>query len=103
MATQQSGGGIAQHVNSANGFTAGQIDPGGVTYKSHQGEWNQFFGPNPKGPIETAPYGSYRRENFALPDAYRGSNAYLTNVIITLVTEQVCKDDPPVTRTHRAP
>lgn len=86
--TQQSGGGINQGVSSQAGFTAGQIDPGGVTFRSNQGDWHQFFGPS-KGPIETAPYGAYRRENFALPDAYRGSNVYLTNVIITLVTEQV--------------
>ena len=58
-----------------------------MTYRNSNGDWSQFFGPG-KGPIETAPYGSYRRENFALPDAYRGSNVYLTNVIITLVTDQ---------------
>ena len=57
-----------------------------LTYKSGDNPWSSFFGPS-KGPIETAPYGSYRRENFALPDAYRGSNMYLTNIIITLVTE----------------
>ena len=87
--TQQSGGGInvgmSQQPNYA-GPIAG-VDQGGMTYRNQQGDWSQFFGPG-KGPIETAPYGSYRRENFALPDAYRGSNVYLTNVIITLVTDQ---------------
>jgi hypothetical protein len=47
-------------------------------------DWRLFFG-EPKGPIETNPYGPFRRENFALPDAYRGSNLYLTNIIITLI------------------
>lgn len=61
---------------------------GGVTYRQGESDWSAFFGPA-KGPIESAPYGSYRRENFALPDAYRGSNMYLTNVIISLVTDQV--------------
>ena len=47
-------------------------------------DWRLFFG-EPKGPIETNPYGPFKRENFALPDAYRGPNNYLTNVIITLI------------------
>ena len=88
---QQSGGGT--NIGVSTGYTAnggaqvGGVDQGGLTMRTGNGDWSQFFGPS-KGPIETAPYGSYRRENFALPDAYRGSNVYMTNVIITLVTEQ---------------
>ena len=84
-----SGSGIMQRMPQQPAGS-GPVDPnqgGGMTYRNGTNEWSQFFGPT-KGPIETAPYGSYRRENFALPDAYRGSNMYLTNVIITLVTEQ---------------
>ena len=84
-----SGSGIMQRMPQQPAGS-GPVDPnqgGGMTYRNGANEWSQFFGPT-KGPIETAPYGSYRRENFALPDAYRGSNMYLTNVIITLVTEQ---------------
>ena len=91
MATQQSGGGTNIGVSTGyapmGGAQVGGVDQGGMTSRTGQGDWSQFFGPS-KGPIETAPYGSYRRENFALPDAYRGSNVYMTNVIITLVTEQ---------------
>ena len=88
MSAQLPGSGIMQRVPdqpAAGGLDRGQTD--GFTYRNGANDWAQFFGPT-KGPIETAPYGSYRRENFALPDAYRGSNLYLTNVIITLVTEQ---------------
>lgn len=48
-----------------------------------------FFGPVApgKGPLETNPYGPYRRENFSLPDAYKGSNIYMTNIIIQLITD----------------
>ena len=54
------------------------------------GDWRTFFG-DPKGPIDTSNYGPFRRENFALPDAYKGSLPYMTNLIITLVTDEVCK------------
>ena len=91
----RSGGGhnvlMSQQPNYAGPI--GGADMGGYTYRNAPGDWSQFFGPS-KGPIETAPYGSYRRENFALPDAYQGSNSFLTNVIITLVTEQVSRSPP---------
>ena len=61
-----------------------------ITYQTHQPNWAQFFGPTSR-PIETAQYGAYRRENWALPDAYRGSNHYLTNIIIQLISEQARK------------
>ena len=101
---QSSGGGPAVHPQTtANGGAAlGGVDQGGNTYRNAPGDWSQFFGPS-KGPIETAPYGSYRRENFALPDAYQGSNAFLTNVIITLVTEQVSRPPPDSLVPHAAP
>lgn len=86
--------GVSQMPSSYGGGAAlGGVDAGGSTYRNAPGDWSQFFGPS-KGPIETAPYGSYRRENFALPDAYQGSNSFLTNVIITLVTEQVGRFPP---------
>jgi hypothetical protein len=50
-------------------------------------DWRLFFG-EPKGPIETNPYGPFRKENFALPDAYKGSNPFLTNIIIQLVSDE---------------
>jgi hypothetical protein len=46
-----------------------------------------FFG-EPKGPIENSPYGPHRRENFALPDAYKGSNPYMTTIIIQLISQE---------------
>jgi hypothetical protein len=90
---------MAGLLGTANAHTVGmsqqpgyagpvEADPQrGLTGTTAPNSWAQFFGPS-KTPLETAPYGSYRRENFALPDAYRGANPYLTNVIITLVTEQ---------------
>lgn len=103
MAQQQSGGGV--NIGVSTGYTAnggaqvGGVDQAGLSMRTGGTDWSQFFGPS-KGPIETAPYGAYRRENFALPDAYRGSNVYMTNVIITLVTEQASSSRTRGSRTR---
>ena len=66
------------HIGSNNTVPLGSVT---------QQDWRMFFG-EPKGPIETNPYGPFRRENFALPDAYKGSNIFLTNIIIQLVSDE---------------
>ena len=65
-------------------------------------DWRLFFG-EPKGPIETNPYGPFKRENFALPDAYRGVNNHLTNVIITLIQVGALPPDPRPLRVGQLP
>ena len=102
MAMPLRGNGVITNSQPPGGpGNTGGYDGGGITYthQNAQTAFQEFFGPS-KGPIETLPSGSYRRENFALPDAYRGSNSYLTNVIITLVTEQARgrgrPTDPPL-------
>ena len=48
-----------------------------------------FFGPSPRGdPVNTTPYSGYPRETLALPEVYKGSNPYLTNIMLTLITEE---------------
>lgn len=48
-----------------------------------------WFGPNPRGESEiTNPYSGYPRETLALPDAYKGSNLYLTNIMLNLIQEE---------------
>ena len=48
-----------------------------------------WFGPNPRGESEiTTPYSGYPRETLALPDAYKGSNLYLTNIMLNLIQEE---------------
>jgi len=97
--------GLDPSQGAGGGAAIGGLDQAGLTMRTQQSDWSQFFGPS-KGPVETLPYGAYRRENFALPDAYRGSNLYLTNIIITLVTEQASFSrelaGPPGGRTHSA-
>eukprot|EP00854_Cymbomonas_tetramitiformis_P000463 gene463-842_t len=50
-------------------------------------DFSNFFGDNPK-PYLMSPYDQYGRENFALPEAYLGYSPYMTNVMITLITQE---------------
>lgn len=51
--------------------------------------FSDWFGPNPRGESEiTTPYSGYPRETLALPDAYKGSNLYLTNIMLNLIQEE---------------
>jgi len=50
------------------------------------GGWDSYFGAPPR-PLDLNPYDAMRRENLALPEAYKGHNIYLTQVIIQLVTQ----------------
>lgn len=48
-----------------------------------------WFGPNPRGEAEiTNKYSGYPRETLALPDVYKGSNLYLTNIMLNLIKEE---------------
>lgn len=49
--------------------------------------WNNWFGEPAGGKIALDPYEAYRRENFQLPEAYKGHNVYLTTVLIQLITD----------------
>lgn len=51
--------------------------------------FSDWFGPSPRGEsYNTNPYNGYPRETLALPDVYKGSNPYLTNIMLTLITEE---------------
>lgn len=51
--------------------------------------FSDWFGPNPRGEAEiTNPYSGYPRETLHLPDAYKGHNQYLTNIMINLIQEE---------------
>jgi hypothetical protein len=47
-----------------------------------------WFGEPRGGPIVTNPYSTYPRETLALPEVYKGSNPYLTNVMITIIEDE---------------
>eukprot|EP00854_Cymbomonas_tetramitiformis_P015592 gene15592-18486_t len=49
--------------------------------------FSPYFGENPK-PYLLSPYDQYGRENFALPEAYLGYSPFMTNVMITLITNE---------------
>ena len=57
-----------------------------MSYSNQRGTWSPFFG-EPLREFQVNPYDDFRRENFALPDAYKGSNPFLTTIVIRLVTE----------------
>jgi len=61
-----------------------------ITYSGAPGSssptWESYFGTPPR-PLDLNPYDAMRRENLALPEAYKGHNVYLTQVIIQLVTQ----------------
>ena len=50
--------------------------------------WGDWFGEPRGGPVVTNPYSTYPRETLALPDVYKGSNPYLTNVMITIIEDE---------------
>lgn len=51
--------------------------------------WSNWFGPNPRGDSTiTNPYSGYPRETLALPDVYKGSNPYLTNIMLTIISDE---------------
>lgn len=50
-------------------------------------EWQQWFG-LPNRPIETNPYDNYRQSTFAMPEGYKGSNAYMQMVLIQLILDE---------------
>lgn len=73
-----------EHAMSHLTTGAGRGAPNGGAVE--HSEWAAYFGESPR-PIEKSPYDAYRHTNFALPDAYKGHSVYLTNVMITLITQ----------------
>jgi hypothetical protein len=63
------------------GDTTGPHDP----YKGTDG-WMKYFGV-PRAPIWHQPEDSFDRENYQLPDAYRGSNSYISRLIIRKIQQ----------------
>lgn len=59
----------------------------------NQPDFQPYFG-KPLRQIETNPYELYSRENYALPEAYKGPNPFMTKLMIQLITE----DDLWITR-----
>ena len=52
------------------------------------GQWEDYFGLPRGGVIPANPYASHPRETLTLPEVYKGSNPYLTNILITIITEE---------------
>ncbi|MFB1020110.1 MAG: hypothetical protein QMC37_07720, partial [Flavobacteriales bacterium] len=51
--------------------------------------WSDWFGVSPRGEaVVTNPYSTYSRETLALPEVYKGSNPYLTNVMIRIIDDE---------------
>jgi hypothetical protein len=50
--------------------------------------FENFFGPTRGDNTITTPYSAYPRETLALPDVYKGSNPYLTNIILTIISDE---------------
>ena len=66
-------------MNTTRGVTTGGDGRGNVDFRP-------WFGEPPK-PIEVSPYEAYKRENFALPEAYHGKNYYMSTIMIQAITE----------------
>ena len=58
------------------------------TVSNGQPGFSDFFGEPRGGPIVTNPYTTYARETLALPEVYKGTNPYLTNVMITIIQDE---------------
>ena len=50
--------------------------------------WSDFFGDLSGGNTVVNPMSTYARETLALPDVYKGSNPYLTNVMINIIEDE---------------
>jgi len=50
--------------------------------------WEDYFGCPRGGVLPQNPYASHPRETLTLPEVYKGSNPYLTNVLITIIEEE---------------
>jgi hypothetical protein len=50
-------------------------------------EWAQWFGPTTR-PVETNPYDGYRQATYQMPEAYKGSNSYMTTILIQLIEQE---------------
>lgn len=63
------------------------FQPGAMTTSVGQNPWQPFFG-EPMREIKLNPYSAYGRENWALPDAYKGSVPYMTQLMIHLIADE---------------
>lgn len=70
--------------HSHHSLSLSSTHPGSGTFTNPNNPFEPFFGKAPK-PITQSPY---TRENLDLPDAYVGSNYYLSQVLITNITKQ---------------
>ncbi len=77
---QQPGNGMVG-ANNTQAMTVGDPPASG------RPGWSTWFGEAAGGKVDLDPYEAYRRENFQLPEAYKGHNVYLTTILIQLITE----------------
>jgi hypothetical protein len=76
---QLGGNGLAVGSNSFPTSTVGDAP--------RMEEWAQWFGPTNR-PIETNPYDGYRQATYQMPEAYKGSNSYMTTILIQLIEQE---------------
>ena len=76
---------LAGTTNSAYPSNGGQ-NPGAISTGGVDNPFREFFG-EPIRELQLNPYNAFRRENLALPDAYKGPSPFMTQVIIKLVTD----------------
>jgi hypothetical protein len=61
--------------------------PGPVSTGTTANPWQPFFG-EPTREFRLNPYAQYGRENYALPDAYKGPSPYMTQLILHVIAEE---------------
>jgi len=89
-----------RRVNAAQGEDLSQrLDPFGHNrFSDAANPWAGFFGA-PTAPWKTASYDKYDRNNYNLPEAYKGENLYLGKTIDMLIYQ----DETFYTQVRRAP
>ena len=61
--------------------------PTGMTTGVSTNPFSPYFGEPPRE-LKLNPYSLYGRENWALPEAYKGSNLFMTQLMITVIKDE---------------
>jgi len=61
--------------------------PTGMTTGITTNPFSPYFGEPPRE-LKLNPYSLYGRENWALPEAYKGSNMFMTQLMITVIKDE---------------
>jgi len=74
-------------MNPPGGVGSASYNPGAISTAAAPNPWQPFFG-EPQRDVKINPYGAYGRENWTLPDAYKGSLPYMTTLMIHMISDE---------------